>query len=481
MSSQALRQQFFSRRIILYRKDPVLFAREVVGFEPDEWQEQALRDLAESNRISIKSGQGVGKTSFEAIALLWFLCCFPFPRIVATAPTKQQLHDVLWSEVSKWMGTSPLLNAILKWTKTYIYMRGQEKRWFAVARTATKPENMQGFHADNMLFIIDEASGVDDAIMEAVLGTLSGDNNKLIMCGNPTRTSGTFYESFHNDKEIYRRQTVSSLDSARTSKENIDSLIRKYGADSNVARVRIYGEFPTQEDDVFIPISLIEGSIRTEFKPKKKPFMIHIGCDVARFGDDKTVIAYKVDEKLSIYKKRRGQDLMRTADDIVLLGEQLVTRYKFDSPIPVKIDDGGLGGGVTDRLRQLKRNFPDRLWWLDIIPVTFGKRIRHKYYYDSTTYMMSVVKSMLSPYTEHGEPKPVELILPNDDDLVGQLSTRKYQVTDDSKIRIESKDAVKKRGQPSPDEADCVLLCCLPVKPLKIRKSEDLFGEEARE
>lgn len=71
-------------------------------------------------------------------------------------------------------------------------MVGNEKRWFAVARTATKPENMQGFHEDNMLFIVDEASGVADPIMEAILGTLSGANNKLLMCGNPTRTSGTF-------------------------------------------------------------------------------------------------------------------------------------------------------------------------------------------------------------------------------------------------------------------------------------------------
>lgn len=80
---------------------------------------------------------------------------------------------------------------LLKWTKTYVYMVGEEKRWFGVARTATKPENMQGFHEDNMLFIVDEASGVADPIMEAILGTLSGANNKLLLCGNPTKTSGT--------------------------------------------------------------------------------------------------------------------------------------------------------------------------------------------------------------------------------------------------------------------------------------------------
>ena len=194
---------------------------------------------------------------------------------------------------------------------------------------------------------------------------------------------------------------------------------------------------------------------------------VHIGCDVARFGDDKTVVGYKVDEKVTFYKKRQGQDTMKTADDIIMLGELLVQRYKLTDPIPVKVDDGGVGGGVVDRLWQIKRNDPERFWWLEIYPVKFGQRIKHKYYHDSTTYMMSVVKKLLQPYDEEGNRKPVELILPDDQDLVAQLSGRKYSLTEASKIRIESKDAVKKRGQPSPDEADCVLLLCLPVKPPK--------------
>ena len=124
-----------------------------------------------------------------------------------------------------------------------------------------------------------------------------------------------------------------------------------------------------------------------------------------------------------------------------------------------------MGGGVVDRLRQIKRNNPERFEWLDVIPVVFGQRIKHEFYHDSTTYMMSVVKKLLMPYTEEGLPKPVELVLPDDNDLIGQLSTRKYGMTEQSKIRVESKEAMKKRGLHSPDEADCVLLLCLPVKP----------------
>lgn len=251
-------------------------------------------------------------------------------------------------------------------------------------------------------------------------------------------------------------------------------IIRMYGEDSDVFRVRVAGDFPLQEDDIFIPLSLVENSIMTEFSPRKNPDLIHIACDVARFGDDKTVIGYKIDEKAEFYKKRQGQDTMKTADDIILLGEMLVRRYRLtpekDDPIPVKVDDGGVGGGVVDRLKQIKRNDPERFWWLEVYPVIFGQRIKHKYYHDSTTYMMATVKKLLRPYDEDtGERKPVELILPDDDDLVAQLSGRKYALTEASKIKVESKDAMKKRGLPSPDEADCVLLLCLPVKPPKKR------------
>ncbi len=458
----------FQNKQAIYRTDPVLFAKEVVGYDADQWQADTLRDLAdaECRRVSVRSGQGVGKTATEAVALLWFLSCFPYARVVATAPTRQQLNDVLWSEIAKWQARSPLLSVILKWTKTYVYMAGMEKRWFAVARTATKPENMQGFHEENMLFIIDEASGVAEPIIEAILGTLSGANNKLLMCGNPTKTSGTFYDSHINAKvrPMYRTRRVSSRDVVRTDKENIEMLERRYGRESNVVRVRVDGEFPLQEDDVFIPISLIMRSVNAEYVPKAKPLGIQIGCDVARFGDDKTVIGYRVDEKVEFYKKRHGQDTMKTADQIIELGESLVTRYRYDRPIPVCVDDGGVGGGVVDRLNQIKRYDPARFWWLEVMRIQFGKRIKHRNYHDSTTYMMGVLRKLMESYEDDGTPKPVEVILPNDDDLIGQLSSRKYELTIQSKQKVESKEEMKKRDLPSPDEADCVLLCTIPIK-----------------
>ena len=162
-----------------------------------------------------------------------------------------------------------------------------------------------------MLFIVDEASGVADPIMEAVLGTLSGENNKLLMCGNPTKTTGTFYDSHTRDRALYKCHTVSSADSKRTNKENIDSLVRKYGWDSNVVRVRVRGEFPNQEDDVFIALSTIEqcGSRLFELPEDGQLPYIIFGVDVARFGDDETVIYRNSRESCNSGKPEGGRIL----------------------------------------------------------------------------------------------------------------------------------------------------------------------------
>ena len=404
-------------------------------------------------------------THVEAWTVIWFMSTRPFPKIPCTAPTQHQLFDILWAEISKWLRNNKALERELMWTKEKVYMKQYPEEWFAVARTASKPDALQGFHADDILYIIDEASGVDDKVFEPVLGALSTPGARLLMCGNPTQLSGFFYDSHHKNRGSYTTFHVDGRNSSRVSDDFVKTIIQMYGEDSDVFRVRVAGEFPRQENDVFIPLPLVEKSIMTEWTEPTKPAHIDIGCDVARYGDDRTVIGYKVDEKAMFYKRKSGQDLMQTADDIMELGLKLMEKYRFDKAIPIKIDDSGLGGGVTDRLRRVKREQPERFWWMDIIPVYFGQRIHHDFYYDSTTYMMSVVKNLLAPQTPEGAQKPVQLILPNDNDLVGQLSTRKYSMTDDAKIRVESKDAMKKRGMHSPDEADCILLLCLPVKP----------------
>lgn len=451
--------------ILYYAEHPVHFVEDLIGVTPDEQQAKILQSVADNPMTSVRSGHGIGKSAVEAWTVIWFMATRPFPKIACTAPTQHQLFDILWAEVSKWLRHAPALEKEFVWTKEKVYLKGYPEEWFAVARTATKPDALQGFHADDILYIIDEASGVKDNIFEPVLGALSTPGARLLMCGNPTQLSGFFYESHTKNRTSYKTFHVDGRKSGRVSQEFIDTIIRMYGEDSDVFRVRVAGEFPKAEADVFIQLSLVEKSIMTEFSPRKTPNTIRIGCDVARFGDDKTIIGSKIDEKATIDKKRQGQDTMKTADDIVLLYYDLLKQYPgYKDPVTVCVDDGGVGGGVVDRLKQMQRNNPERLAQMNIVPVKFGQRIKHKHYHDSTTFMMATVKALLSPHDEDGNEKPVELILPNDDDLVAQLSGRKYGLTESAKIKVESKDDMKKRGLPSPDEADCVLLLCVPIR-----------------
>ena len=463
-----------SDAILYYADKPVYFVEDLLHAIPDPEQAKILQSVANNSMTSVRSGHGVGKSAVEAWTIIWYMATRPFPKVPCTAPTQHQLFDILWAEVSKWLRNSPGLEQEFIWTREKIYLRGYPEEWFAVARTATKPDALQGFHADNVLYIIDEASGVSDRIFEPVLGALSTPGAKLLMCGNPTQLSGFFYDSHHRNKSAYAAHHIDGRQSSRVDTDFVNKIINMYGKDSDVFRVRVAGEFPKQDSDVFIPLHIVSKATMTEPRIQTKPKHIHIGCDVARFGNDKTIIGWKIDERVFPLKKRNGQDLMKTADDIIELGESLIQRYNFTDTVPVKVDDGGVGGGVVDRLRQVKKLNPERFSWLDIFPVNFGVRIRHKYYHDSTSYMMGVVKKLLMPYDDKGNEKTVELILPDDDDLIGQLSSRKYHLTENSRIKVESKDEYKKRvsgignlGGSSPDEADCVLLLCLPIQSKK--------------
>lgn len=451
-----------------YYDHPVEFVEDIIGVTPDTEQAKIMRSVATNPMTSVRSGHGIGKSAVEAWIVIWFIATRPYPKIPCTAPTQHQLFDILWAEIAKWLRHSPALQREIIWTKEKVYLLGHPEEWFAVARTATKPDALQGFHADDVLYIIDEASGVKDEIFEPVLGSLSTEGARLLMCGNPTQKSGFFYESHTKNRASYSTFHIDGRKSKRVSKEFVKKIIEMYGEDSDVFRVRVAGEFPLNENDVFIPLPIIEKSIMTEFSPRKIPHSIRIGCDVARFGDDKTIIGSKIDEKVTLEKKRHGQDTMKTADDIVILYYDLLNRYPgYKDEVIVTVDDGGVGGGVVDRLRQMKRNSPGNLGQMNIVPIVFGKKIKHKHYDDSTTYMMSVVKGLLSPHDDEGNEKPVELILPDDEDLVAQLSVRKYSLTENSKIKVESKKIMKERGLPSPDEADCVLLLCVPIKSKK--------------
>jgi phage terminase large subunit len=441
--------------IDLYWDDPVAFAQDMCEFFPDEDQAAVMMDVAKESKVSVRSGQGVGKTALEAVLVIWFLCCRPNPRVVATAPTMQQLYDVLWAEIAKWLNASKVKN-LLKWTKTKVYMVGREDRWFATAKTATKPENMQGYHEEYMLFLVDEASGVADPIMEAILGTLTGDENKLLMCSNPTRTSGVFYDSHNRDREHYKTHKISSRNSKRTSKENIAMLERKYGIDSDVVRVRVDGEFPKAEADTFIALELAE--LASRLNVALSGGVLHLGVDVARFGDDETVIAPRIGGKVFNLQCYNKQDTMVTSGWVLATARQYLELFPNIIQVQIKIDDDGVGGGVTDRLNEViaEGSFPVPYY---IIPVHNGGKACDEHFENMGTEIWAVIRELLqlnfSAYMQGKEPM-VEL--PDDEMLISQLTTRKYRMTSRGRITLERKEDMKKRGLKSPDRADAVAL-----------------------
>ena len=170
---------------------PALFAQEVLKAEPTEQQWEASRAIVKTRRVSIRSGHGTGKSTFMAWCVLWFLACY-FPcKVPATAPTSHQLQDVLWSEIAKWhrvmADQKPALAAQFDWSNEAFRMKAAPNESFSVARTSRpeRPEALQGFHSDNILFLIDEASGVADNVFEVAEGALSTDGAFVVMAANP--------------------------------------------------------------------------------------------------------------------------------------------------------------------------------------------------------------------------------------------------------------------------------------------------------
>lgn len=450
-----------SEAIKYYAVHPVEFVQDIIRATPDDKQAEILNSIVVNPMTSVRSGHGIGKSTVEAWAVIWFLVTHPNPKIPCTAPTQHQLYDILWAEISKWKRNNKILDQELIWTKEKLYMKGRSEEWFAVARTASVPDALQGFHAEHILYIIDEASGVDDTIFEPVLGALSTPGARLLMCGNPTRLTGFFHDSHTVHRDKYNALHVDCRESSRVSDEFVHMIIEMYGEDSNVFRVRVAGDFPDQEDDVFIPLSIVEQCESKNNKLKNGQGFSYIvfGVDVARFGDDETIIYRNARGKLKIVAKRRGQDLMSTVGDIVRQYKRVLKEFSdYRGKIYVNIDDTGLGGGVTDRLREVKRE--QKLRRLYVIPVNASEKIETdtkygaeaaEHYNNITTHMWAVLKDLM---------KKKEVEIEEDKKTFAQISSRKYFLTSSGKIELESKKEMKKRGLDSPDRADALALSC---------------------
>ena len=311
---------------------------------------------------------------------------------------------------------------------------------FAVARTARRenPEALQGFHSPNMLFLIDEASGVDDLIFEVGEGAMSTDGAKTVMTGNPTRTSGYFYDAFNKVADRWFTMKVASSDSTQVGKNFIEDMKAKYGEESNIFRVRVLGEWPEADDDVIIPMYLLQSAVERKQEAAETTPVVW-GLDVARFGSDRTALCKrKGNVVVEPVKTWRNKDLMELCG--IILNEYETTRWS-ERPLEILVDSIGIGAGVVDRLQEL--DLPARG-----INVAESSAMKDKY--------SRLRDELWFSAKEWFETK--ECSIPEQEELISDLSKPRFKFTSNGKLKVESKDEMRKRGMNSPDLADAFCL-----------------------
>ena len=307
-------QRVFKALCLKYMNDPVLFVRAVIGAEPTQHQLQALNAIKDQGaHVSIRSGHGCGKSTVLAWIVLWFLCTHNNCRIPCTAPTSHQLFDILWPEVDRWVqDMNPIFASQIRRNSDTIWIDNHKSTQYAAARTARKenPEALQGMHAPNMLFIIDEASGVPDEIFTVAEGALSTPNARVIMTSNPTRTDGYFWRSQVKDRAHWTCLAFNCLSSPLVDDLYPKRMAEKYGEESSIYKVRVLGEFPDMSDDTLISLSLLEEAVDRDVRPDLSPVIA--GLDVARFGDDATALIIRKGPKILHISSWRNLDLMES-------------------------------------------------------------------------------------------------------------------------------------------------------------------------
>jgi phage terminase large subunit len=495
---------------VSWRQDPVGYMTTRLGFKPTSQQQELLEAIAPNGaRVSCRAGHGVGKTRALAVIHWWFLECFDFAKIPCTAPTASQLYTVLWSEIAAvqrradeqadkiGLGEQFRLSKLFKVVQDRVYDPSAPTEWFSVARTSRKeaPDALQGYHASDVdiklewaeqfqgfvevaversdaggsiLFILDEASGIPDEVIHVVEGALASNRARLVMCGNPTKTNGFFYDSHNHQRTFYTPLHFSCAGSPLPPTGYRADLVRKYGENSNIVRVRADGDFPKQDDDTLISLEIAEAAILRKPAPDDGSDLV-LGVDVARHGNDRTTFILRKGSRIIHIEVHAKESLMQTAGRVKAL-------YDRFNPRIVNVDATGMGWGVVDRLKELdvRVNGVQVAETGSLPPL---KRTRHGENTPEAKYSTQVaLPKSLRDYLWMAAAEWLEDELPsfseapNDyaQDLAGELASVKYHFDSSGKIVVESKDDMKKRlksadGAPrSPDLADGLCLTFAP-------------------
>lgn len=439
--------------------DPVRWCQHALGFDAWSRQQEIIESVFQHPRTAVRSCHGSGKTATAARTALAFLAAYPRSRVITTAPTFTQVRDLLWPEIH---------TAVHKAPEGFYPSPDQtrltiEQDWYMVGISTDRPERFQGHHAENILLIVDEASGVDEAIYEAAEGFMTAEGARILLLGNPTRTSGQFYRAFHSERALWNTIHISAFDTPNFTGEDVPEHVSRnmvspawvedkrqlWGEDSPMWQVRVLGEFPSLADDQIISLAAIEEAQARSADPSDP---IVVACDVARYGSDETVIVIRQGNHARIHAAYTGKSLMQTA------GKIIDTVRGLNASCRVVVDDAGLGGGVTDRLREVG---------MTVEAFNGGSPAHQPDLYPNRRSEAWFV------FAEHLP----SLDLDADPQLAADLVAPRYALDSHGRRVVEPKDTTKKRLGRSPDRADAILMAYAPPPRMGATFGPDIWSD----
>ncbi len=428
---------------------------------PDDWQRDVLqyvRDNLGSGRplrLAVAGGVGPGKSALMAWLINWGMSTCVDTRCRVTANTGPQITTATWPEITKWHRMSLFAEWFEPGHRRLSSLdpaRRDSWRCDAITWDEHRPEAFAGFHnaGRRIIYAFDESAAIATPIFKEAEGILSGaeDTEIIWLClGNPTRNDTMFRTFFAGGKNahLWRSWHIDTRTARMSDKAQIAEWIESYGIDSDFVRVRVLSQFPRAGSMQFISSELVEEAASKERDASGTLWdPLILGVDVARFGDDKTVLRVRRgrDARSIAPMKFRKLDNMQVAAKIA----ELHTKMQFDA---IFIDEGGEGAGVVDRCRYLK---------LPITGVKFGAspdrdetgKDGKVAYYNKRAEIWGVMREWL----------PGGMI-DDDPELKADLTAVEYGYTmKDGRdaIILEKKEHMKKRGLASPDDGDALAL-----------------------
>lgn len=398
----------------------------------------------------MKACKGPGKTAGLAWCIWNFMSCYAdrgeHPKGAAVAITEDNLKDNLWPELAKWQGRSPFLKGAFDWQKERISAKANPETWFFSARSWPKSADISqqsntlaGLHSDYLMFVLDESGGIPDPVMAAAEGGLAtGKWSKILQAGNPTHRSGPLWRACSSERHLWHVITITGDpdDPARSPRINVQwarEQIEKYGRDNPWVMINVFGEFPPDSLNSLLGPDQVEKAMRRNVKPDD---YIHsqkrLGIDVARFGDDRTVIFPRQGLLSFVPVEMRNARTNEIASRIIL------GKSKWNSEVEYVDDTGGYGAGVIDSMLQAGHT-PHG--------INFAGKADDPKYYNKRAEMWF----RMAEWIKRGG------ALPPIPELVKDLTAPTYTFTK-GKFRIEEKSHIKDRMGSSPDYGDALAL-----------------------